>query len=460
MNKYVRPCSLGKPLFFAAVFAGVLSASALAFDRAIAERLPGADVASGLAVQFTDQFLKRPDWRKRLDLAVSVGATVVRVDLNWDWTEKAAGLYDWSLYDRYSLELSARQLRPLFILNRPNPLYGTPYAVVINGERHAGFGPPSGPAAVAAFARWAAAAAERFRRFKPIWELWNEPDEEGSWPPKPRPADYVELARAGCGAIKRRVADAVVVGPAAAEIPTVWKSSKPLIEAVFADTALMDCLDAVSLHTHRFRQAPETLSRDYAVLRANYMRAAAVTARKLIIDTEWGDSVSTDGISEENQALWLPRMYLTNLMEDVPLTNWYCLMDVGPDEHNIEHRFGLVRFDGSTRPAYRAYQVLARELGTMSLREVLTRFDRRTAEGATVLRFCDVDEHCKLVAWTTEGAYSRKEVSVPGWRVAGPAIGHLGQELHYAQETDAPLRIQVTTAVRYIPVMRDPSSSE
>jgi hypothetical protein len=77
-----------------------------------------------------------------------------------------------------------------------------------------------------------------------------------------------------------------------------------------------------------------------------------------------------------------------------------------------------------------------------------------------VLRFCDVDEHCKLVAWTTEGAYSRKEVSVPGWRVAGPAIGHLGQELHYAQETDAPLRIQVTTAVRYIPVMRDPSSSE
>jgi polysaccharide biosynthesis protein PslG len=437
------------------VFGSALIFGAGGFKAARAQGLADDRVASGLAVQFTDHFLQLPDWRHRLDLVAGVGATIVRVDLNWDWTERTLSQYNWFLYDEFARELAARGLRPLYILNRPNPLYGASVDVVVQGKRLKGAQAPSDATAVEAFGRWAASAVERFRAFNPLWELWNEPDEAGSWPPTPRPSGYVELARAACDAIKRSVPDAFVMGPAAAQMPTVWKPFKPLIGAVLADGSLMNCLDALSLHTHRFGQAPETVSRDYAVLRRTYLRnSAGPNARKRMVDTEWGDSVFSGGISEEKQALWLPRMYLTNLMEDVSLTNWYCLMDVGVNDREIEHRFGLVRSDGSTRPAYRAYQILARELGEMRLQEVIHRFEVQSARGATVLRFCDSQGRCKLAAWSTEVASPPERILVSGWRAAGPAIGHLGEQVGLPG-TDAPLRIELTPAVQYIPVTRE-----
>ncbi len=411
-------------------------------------------VASGLSVQFTDRYLNLPDWRERLSLASTLGATVVRIDLNWPWIEKQPGSYDWSLYDAFAAELEKLRLRPLFILNRPNPLYGTAYDAIVDGRRDRGAEPPSTTSQIAAFARWAAAAAERYQQLNPIWELWNEPDQEGFWPPKPDPANYVALARDACVAIKQRVPNAFVTGPGAAQMPTVWHPRKPLIQALLNDKELLTCLDAVSLHTHRFGQTPETVSRDYAVLRDNYLAAwPAAIQRKPIIDTEWGDSVYASGISEATQALWLPRMFLTNLMEQVRLTNWYCLMDVGTDDDEIEDNFGLVRSDGTLRPAFQAYKTMSREIGGMSLRETIARFDPATARGITILRFCDeTAQQCKLAVWTTEKDGMSQAVTVPGWRRSGPAIDHLGREDVPQPNTNGILEIQPKQSVTYIPV--------
>lgn len=411
-------------------------------------------VASGLSVQFTDNYLHLPDWRERLNLVHTLGATIVRIDLNWPWIETTPGHYDWSLYDAYAAELEKLRLRPLFILNRPNPLHGSPYDAVVDGARHQGPQPPTTAAQIAAFARWATAAAERYQRLNPIWEIWNEPDQEGFWPPKPDPQRYVTLARATCVAIKRRVPDAFVVGPAAAQMPTVWRPEKPLMQALLDDKALLSCLDALSLHTHRFGQTPETVSRDYAILRKNYLAAwPPAIPRKPIIDTEWGDSVYLSGISEATQALWLPRMILTNLMEQVDLTNWYCLIDTGDNDNEMEDRFGLVRFDGTMRPSFQAYQTLAREIGGLSLRETIVRFDPATARGITILRFCDeAEQRCKLAAWSTETNGTPKKIAVPGWRKSGPAVDYLGRaDVSQSNTTDV-LELAPTTSVSYIPV--------
>jgi polysaccharide biosynthesis protein PslG len=415
---------------------------------------PDATVASGLSVQFTDNYLNRPDWRERLNLASTLGATIVRIDLNWPWIEKQPGRYDWALYDAFTAELEKLRLRPLFILNRPNPLYGTPYDALVDGKRDRGAEPPSTTSQIAAFTRFAAAAAERYQHLNPVWELWNEPDQEGFWPPKPNPQNYVVLARDACVAIKKRVANAFVTGPGAAQMPTVWRPKKPLIQALMDDEGLLTCLDAISLHTHRFKQAPETVSRDYAVLRDNYLAAwPAAIPSKPIIDTEWGDSVYRSGISEDTQALWLPRMFLTNLMEQVRLTNWYCLMDVGTDDDEIEHRFGLVRSDGTLRPAFQAYKTMSREIGGMSLRETIARFDVATARGVTILRFCDeAGQQCKLAVWTTERDGMSPKVAVPGWRRSGPVIDHLGREAVSQPNTDGVLEIEPKPSVSYVPV--------
>jgi hypothetical protein len=421
------------------------------------ERLAGPDIASGLSVQFTDNFLKQESWRGRLDLISALGATVVRIDLNWPWAEVETGSYDWSLYDQYAAELAKRRLRPLFILNRPNPPYGKPYDAVVDGKRERGIGPPAAPQDIAAFARFAAAAAERYRHLDPIWEIWNEPDQDGFWPPTPNPTDYVTLARETCLAVRQRVPNAVVVGPAAAQMPTVWRPKKPLFDALLADTRLLTCLDAISLHTHRFKQKPETVSRDYAVLRDIYRSTwPAAVPQKPIVDTEWGDSVHTSGLTEDTQARWLARMYLVNLMEQVRLTNWYCLFDVGSDDAEMEHRFGLVRADGTPRPAYQAYKVLAQQLGAMSLKQVITRFNQRTAEGASALVFCDTAQRCVLAAWETEDSPGPHRISVPGWRRTGPDIDYLGRTVASPVSTGGLLEVEAQTAVRYIPVKPQP----
>lgn len=426
----------------------------LAPQSAIQAQLSMQTVGSGLSVQFTDNYLHLPDWRERLNLAHTVGAKIVRIDLNWPWIEKSPGLYDWSLYDVYAAELEKLRLRPLFILNRPNPSHGTPYDAVVDGARHQGAAPPATPSQIAAFTRWAIAAAERYRDLNPIWEIWNEPDQEGFWPPKPDPRSYVALARETCVAIKRHVPNAFVVGPAAAQMPTVWRPEKPLFQALLNDKELLTCLDALSLHTHRFGQTPETVSRDYDILRKNYFAAwPRSIPRKPIIDTEWGDSVYRLGISEETQALWLPRMFLINLMERVDLTNWYCLMDTGDDDGEMEDRFGLVRADGTTRPSFQAYLTLSREVGGMSLRETIARFDSASAQGITILRFCDeAEQQCKLAVWTTDADGPSQKIAVPGWRRSGPTVDHLGRQDVSQPNTNGILEVLPKASVSYIPI--------
>lgn len=400
-----------------------------------------------MSVQFTDSFLLQPGWRERLDYAKEVGARLVRIDLNWPWIETRRGKYDWQLYDQFAEALRARKLRPIFILHRANELYSEATPPSRETQWQSSRSPPVTPVATAAFADWAAAAAVRYHDLDGIWEIWNEPDMQMFWPPYPQPQKYVALARATCLAIKRKVPRAFVVGPAAAAIPTVWHARKSLFDAVQDDGALLDCLDALSIHTHRFGQSPETVSRDYALMRRNYPRAS----RKPIIDTEWGDAVSKNGISEAQQATWLPRMYLINAVERIGLTNWYCLVDVGPEETNREHRFGLVTESGRHRPAFAAYRTLVNELGGMTLRETIRRFDVDSASGTTVLLFCRGARQCKLVAWTTEDI-GNAQVIVDGWRAEGPARNIFGKRIAGSGPTPDPLRLHLTPEVQYLTV--------
>jgi len=130
-------------LFHAVLLLAALVLALISTDGRAQGRLVGPDIASGLSVQFTDNFLKQEGWQGRLDLISALGATVVRIDLNWPWVEAEAGSYDWSLYDQYAAELSKRRLRPLFILNRPNSPYGKPYEAAVDGKRERGTARPA-----------------------------------------------------------------------------------------------------------------------------------------------------------------------------------------------------------------------------------------------------------------------------------------------------------------------------
>jgi len=373
-------------------------------------------------------------------------------DENWNANPDSPESYNFKQSDFYIKSITDLGINIIFRLG---------YSAEGKSAIHHNDPPPS-------YGKWANIAAHIVRHYNQgwangfhanirYWEIWNEPDQDGFWPPRPSPTNYVTLARETCLAVKQRVPNAVVVGPAAAQMPTVWRPKKPLFDALLADTRLLTCLDAISLHTHRFKQKPETVSRDYAVLRDAYLsRWPNGLPQKPIIDTEWGDSVYASGLTEDTQARWVARMYLVNLMEQVRLTNWYCLFDVGGDDAEMEHRFGLVRLDGTRRPAYQAYKILARQLGAMSLKQVIARFNQRTAQGASALVFCDTAERCVLAVWETEGSFGPRMISVPGWRRTGPDIDYLGREVASPISAGGVLEVEVQTAVRYVPVAPQP----
>ena len=61
-----------------------------------------------------------------------------------------------------------------------------------------------------------------------------------------------------------------------------------------------------------------------------------------IISGEWGYSSAWNKHDETRQGKMLPRQWLVNLAQDVPLSIWYDWHDDGQDAKEPEHHFGTV----------------------------------------------------------------------------------------------------------------------
>jgi hypothetical protein len=68
------------------------------------------------------------------------------------------------------------------------------------------------------------------------------------------------------------------------------------------------------------------------------------------------------GISEAAAAIYIPRLLLNNFAAGIRRTFLYELLDEGPDPAGWEQHWGLVRHDGTPKPAYRAVSALLQAL--------------------------------------------------------------------------------------------------
>jgi hypothetical protein len=68
------------------------------------------------------------------------------------------------------------------------------------------------------------------------------------------------------------------------------------------------------------------------------------------------------GVSEAAAAIYIPRLLLNNFAAGIRRTFLYELLDEGPDPAEWEQHWGLVRYDGTPKPAYRAVAALLQAL--------------------------------------------------------------------------------------------------
>ncbi len=411
----------------------------------------------GVNIHFTDP---QPGEMKMI---ADAGFHWVRMDLVWADTERQAGRYDFSAYDRLMQSLDQFKLRALFILDYGNPLYTVDKAVRTEEARQA-------------FARWAVAAAKHFAGRGIIWEMFNEPNVPLFWPPRPNVDEYVALALTVGRAFREGVPNEKLIGPATSGIDFDF------LEGCFK-AGLLDYWSAVSVHPYR-QTNPEDAANEYCRLRQlidRYHLGVRTrsgsdgpslgrvsdddpTVRRVsggngswgdtiipIISSEWGFSSAWPRIDEAKQSALLARELLTNVANGIPISIWYDWRDDGTDPRDPEHHFGLVR-NAYLSDRGQVYQPKPAYLATKTLTDLFRgyRFQERLAVGSNedyVLIFANGADR-RIAAWTISANVHR--IAIPLAPGTFLMTKHTGESTSSVAANQQSLTIEVSTAAVYI----------
>ncbi len=375
---------------------------------------------AGINIHFTDA---QPGEMKMLADAYRF----VRMDLSWGATEREKGVYDFSAFDRLMKSLDQHKVRALFILDYSNRFYDEGLSPHTDEGR-------------AAMAKWAAAAATHFKGRGVLWEMYNEPN-IGFWKPKPNVDDYIKLDKAVAQAIRKAAPGECYFGAATSTIDLTF------LEACFQSGAL-DRWDAVSVHPYR-QNDPETVAPEYRALRLLIERYKPKGKVIPIISGEWGYSTAWDKFNDERQGKYLPRQWMTNLINEVPLSIFYDWHDDGTDEKESEHNFGTTenQYFENREPVYNPKPSYTSARTFVHFFEGYT-FNKRLALASPddYLLLFNKGNNVKLAVWTTKEAH---EIIIPASPGAFFFTNHLGAvNSGVAQENG--LKLQISDAPLYL----------
>ena len=331
-----------------------------------------------------------------LDVAADAGFTLIRTDFFWSDVEIARNIYDWTKYDTLMTALTARNLRPQFVIGFNNPeVYGGRWMQGITT-----------PVEIEAYAAFAAAAVDRYHAINPIWEIYNEPNRDNFWEPRANASEYMALAKAAIAAIRSITPAAVIIAPALGH-----KIGDETLDLGFLkeclNEGLLPLIDAVSIHPY---VDPEAVGAMYADVQA-LLDAYATDGRKVaILASEWGFATN-EYVSDNLQADALVRMFLMNRSFDIPVTIAYVAVDrtesyVPP----AERTYGIVTADYTRKAAFVQLQDMMTRLQNMQFRKRLP-----SDPADYILEFTNGSQRL-TAAWTIgplhDAAVNRRTVSL------------------------------------------------
>jgi hypothetical protein len=392
----------------------------------------------GVNIHFTDP---KPG---EMEMLAGAGFRIVRMDFAWDATEREKGRYDFSAYDRLLAALEPHKIRAMLIFDYSNRHYDQGLSPQSDEGRRA-------------FARWAAEAAKHFRGHGVVWEMYNEPNID-FWKPKPDVQQYIKLALEVGKALReteggevreagkpgrREYPREIYVGPATSTIDFAF------LEKCF-QAGLLDYWSAVSVHPYR-QSGPETVAAEYARLRKLIEQYAPKGKEIPILSGEWGYSSAWGKFDVERQGKYLPRQWLINLAQEVPISIWYDWHDDGPLANEPEHHFGTVYHAEhrdrarlyDAKPAYTAAKTLTSMLGGFRFQKRLPAHDADDY----LLLFAKGDA-VRLAAWTTSP--SAHEVVVPLKPGRFLVTDYLGKPLPAVSAGAQGLALTLTDAPQYL----------
>jgi hypothetical protein len=327
----------------------------------------------GIATGDTLPWLSSGQLNAELNDFQSLGVGWVRLDIDWsDIQPNGPDRYDWSNLDNVVKAANARGLKLL-----PTIAYTAPWARLPECASSE-FCQPQDPHQFATFA--AAAVA----RYAPLgvhdWEVWNEENTVKFWQPSPNITAYVQLLQATYPLIKQAdPASTVILGGLAPTSAPDGIDELDFLSGVYKAGA-RTYFDAVGVHPYSF---PVPASYFVAWSAWSQMSATTPSIRSIMSSngdgdkqvwaTEYGAPTNGPGAiaTETNYNLDQNpdhvdeafQAYIAadavNTAETYPWMGplfWYSYKDLGTNTDAADNFYGLLRADGSRKPAYYSFQ--------------------------------------------------------------------------------------------------------
>ncbi|MBR0959233.1 hypothetical protein [Bradyrhizobium japonicum] len=218
--------------------------------------------------------------------------------------------------------------------------------------------PPTTDEARQRFADYAAAAAQSVVAQHPLFELWNEWNLAAKKDAAFSPENYLALAEATRPAVKRVAPNAPFLVGALGDDPG-WTWTEKMLR-----TGILQYADGASIHLYNFCMGPskrtsaEIIERLTAFHRLVGQASGNPDFPIYVTETGWTTATNKCGVSEQAQAdntaqliLWASTA--TRWLKGIWI---YELKDSGNNPSELEHNFGLYRFDNSPKPVACAAQ--------------------------------------------------------------------------------------------------------
>ncbi len=315
----------------------------------------------GLCEDYPEESRTIEHARRDLAVAAASGAQVLRIAFGWDAMEPERGQYDWSFWDEF-----VRSAADAHVQLIPYVCYTPKWAATDQGEDY-WRSPPRDPRD---FARFMGGIVRRYKGTIRSWELWNEPDNRSYWLGSPE--QYAALTLAGSAAVREADPSArIVLGGIAGEVDFLSK--------ILVDGRVAPAVDVVNFHSYFETWHPNSIEQLPAYV-DSVAKIVRGTGRRLPL---WmaevgystvGDRTDVSDVyrahfrgehSEDAQAAAVARTVFTTLAtRQVSLFAWYRINDLPAAQEVIgddnNRHLGLVRADGSPKPALESFTYAAR----------------------------------------------------------------------------------------------------
>lgn len=303
----------------------------------------------GMAVPFNEiSGLNDTNMNLWLTDFVTLGVDFVRIDIYWNLAKPTSGsAYTWTAISRVVDAIIAKGMKPIGLINGlPNWVSST---MATQATRDA-------------FTDFCTAVATQYNGKISVWELFNEVNMTLT-----TPANYTEMLKVGYTAIKAVQENSTVITQGSASVPQTGgglTGAVDFLQQIYANGG-KEYFDAVAAHPYSYPLFPnDPQNFNGWQIMEDGLRAAMVDngdSWKKIWVTEFGAPTAGGGnqVSEADQAVFLQQAYdLASTSGYTGPVLWYSYKDRGVDAGSTEDWFGLIRPNGTQKPAYNVFKTI------------------------------------------------------------------------------------------------------